>query len=89
MFDDNYSGTVGPMKECRPDYEKQIAKFRQDLADLNAFEKAVRKFRRTGYSHRFHQCGSMAELVGGVSFIKEELENNIAVAIEAQEANNG
>jgi phage gp29-like protein len=75
MSFDNNGGLVGsesPMKDCKPDYEKQAAGLKKKLDATTRLEESIFAFSDINGGHRFSKISSLAEFIGGLAIVKRE-----------------
>ena len=63
----------GSSKECKPDYEAKAARLKIKLDSINTLNAALLNFLKTNEGYRFEKISSLAEMLGGLVMVREEL----------------
>lgn len=72
-------------ERCKIDYEREIKRHKETLEEVEAMEKALKKFRRSSMYYRIAKCNSLAEVSGGLTYLKDDINFEIENLIKQQE----
>ena len=82
-------GNTTELKACKPDYEEQVATLLKKIEPVDDLIASLVKFIESGNNiHRFSKISSLAELLGGLTIIQREYEQNYNRLLKLIEENN-